>query len=76
MGTESMQKPWFWLGSAASTAFVLVILGGLVGHSLAPLALAPAPQPSLTQTIAAVEPSAFSGQIASDHEQYSESDED
>jgi len=73
MGTESMQKPWFWLGSAASTAFVLVILGGLVGHSLAPLALAPAPQ---SRTIAAVEPSAFSGQIASDHEQYSEADED
>jgi hypothetical protein len=30
-----MQKQWFLFGSAASVAFVLVILGGVFGNSLA-----------------------------------------
>jgi hypothetical protein len=30
-----MQKQWFLFGSAASMAFVLVILGGVFGNSLA-----------------------------------------
>lgn len=30
-----MQKQWFLFGSAASMAFVLVILGGIFGNSLA-----------------------------------------